>query len=468
MEAIRIRGGHRFRIKHGPAADKSPLNAPETVGVSPRGVTGLKPKVVVKEGDKVERGQLLFHDKRREHIRFTSPAGGTVKEIRYGARRSLEAVVIALDETNEPTKSFGATERSALPGFGRDAVIERLVESGLWSRLISFPGWTVAPLPGEKLPPANEHAEPEDAPSVRSLYVAALATEPHQPEPAVAMEGNEELFAAGLEVLRQIPTKNTFVMTSKGGKKLPSEAVGVTGVQQRVLDDKYPAENVGLHVYYTEHLGKKEVAVGVSLEDVIDIGHLFLKGTLRAQRTYAVAGNAAKDKKHFTARAGLCVKDLVGALPSDTEVRLIAGGLFTGRKVSAEDFLTASERSVQVMVEDRRRIPFAFQARLGFDKLTLNRVWGAAFFPGEEREASTSNFGEERACVQCGHCIDVCPIELMPNLVFKAALEKDIEKMEKLFIRDCVDCGLCTFVCPSKIELGQHIEDGKSLIAKEG
>jgi Na+-translocating ferredoxin:NAD+ oxidoreductase RnfC subunit len=56
----------------------------------------------------------------------------------------------------------------------------------------------------------------------------------------------------------------------------------------------------------------------------------------------------------------------------------------------------------------------------------------------------------------------------MPNLVFKYALQSDIEKMEATFIHDCVDCGLCTFVCPSKIELAQVIEDGKALIAKEG
>jgi len=56
----------------------------------------------------------------------------------------------------------------------------------------------------------------------------------------------------------------------------------------------------------------------------------------------------------------------------------------------------------------------------------------------------------------------------MPNLIMKAALNSDIEKMESCNIHDCVDCGLCTFVCPAKIELSKNIEDGKSLIAKEG
>jgi Na+-translocating ferredoxin:NAD+ oxidoreductase RnfC subunit len=100
--------------------------------------------------------------------------------------------------------------------------------------------------------------------------------------------------------------------------------------------------------------------------------------------------------------------------------------------------------------------------------LTLSRMYGGGFLKDQEFDPTTSNNGEERACVQCGQCIEVCPVELMPNLVFKHALLKDIEKMESTFIHDCVDCGLCTFVCPSKIELAQVIEDGKTLIVKEG
>lgn len=466
MEAIRIRGGHRFRIKHAPATETRTLAAPAVVGLSLRGIPGMKPKVLVKEGDAVSRGQIVLHDKRRPQVKLAAPAGGIVQEIRYGARRALQSIVIALDEANEPVHDFGAVDKAALAGLGRDAVIARLVESGLWSRLIAFPGWGVAPLPGETLPPAEAHGDPVAMPVIRTLYVAALSTEPHQPDPAVALAGNEACFAAGLEVLRQIPEKTTYLMTKRGGRPLPAEATQVSGVQARVLDDRYPAENLGLHVYYTEHLAKGEAAVGVSLEDVIDIGHLFLRGTLRATRTYAVAGNAAAKREHVVARLGVSVQDLCGA-PAGDDVRFIAGGLFTGTKVSADEFLNAYDRAVQVMGEDRVRTPFAL-LRLGLEHLTLSRTWVSGFFPDAERDATTSNFGEERACVQCHACIDVCPVELMPNLVFKAALEKDIEKMEKTFIRDCVDCGLCTFVCPSKIELAQHIEDGKNFIAKEG
>jgi Na+-transporting NADH:ubiquinone oxidoreductase subunit A len=466
MEAIRIKGGHRFRIKHGPAAERSELDSSGTVGLSPRGLAGLKPKVLIKEGDTVKRGQVLFHDKKRPDVKFTSPAGGTVKEVRYGSRRVLQAVVIDVDEANEEAEDFGATDRGGLGALGSDAVVEKLTQSGLWSRMIAFPGWQVAPIPGEPPPPVGEHDEPHPMPTIRALYVSAVGTEPHEPDPAVALKGHEDLFAAGLEVVKQI-AKKTWLF-SPAGNKLPSEAVSVTGVQHRVIEDRYPSGNVGLQVHYTEHLDKDEVAVGLTLEDVIDIGHLFLNGNLRTHRTYSRAGNAAEDRKHYLARQGETVGALAGVDADDSEVRLVAGGLFTGTKVAVSDFVSPWERGVQVLGEDRRRTKFHFFPwRLGANLLTLNKAWIAGY-TNPEVEATTSNNGEHRACVQCSQCIDYCPVGLMPNIVFKAALEEDIEKMEARFIHDCVDCGLCTFVCPSKIELAQIIEDGKAMIAKEG
>lgn len=467
MEAIRIRGGHRFRIKHGPSKEKATLDAPATVGLTPRGVSGIKPKMAVKEGETVKRGQVVFFDKKRPDLTFTAPAGGTIKEIRFGKRRVLQAIVIELDESSEEAEDFGATDRGALAGLGKDAIVEKLKVSGMWSRFQAFPGWNIAPLPGEELPAPSEHEEAPKPPELKAINVTALATEPHQPDPAVALEGNEDTFAAGLEVVKQVAPKTWLF--SKQGAKMPSSAVSVTGVQHRVLPNRYPADNVGLQAFYTEGLKKGEVAVGLNVEDVIDIGHLFLNGTLRSTRTYAVAGNAVKERRHVVARAGMNVADLSGVTDADDDTRFIAGGLFTGKKVGPSDYLSPGERSVEVMKEDRHRTPFHFLPwRFGMKWLTLHRLYGGGFLKDQEFEATTSNNGEERACVQCGACIDICPVELMPNLVFKYALQSDIEKMESTFIHDCVDCGLCTFVCPSKIELAQAIEDGKALIAKEG
>jgi Na+-transporting NADH:ubiquinone oxidoreductase subunit A len=460
MDAIRIRGGHKFRVKFAPDRAISTLPAPKRVALSMRGFDSVKPKVLVKDGDRVKLGQTLFVDKKNRAVAFTAPASGTVAEVKYGERRKLIGVLIDVDGSE--AVDFGATARGDIAALGKDKVIEKLLTSGLWVRLQTFPGWTVPPQPGWR-PEPDVHGHVAEPPSIRALYVSAVSTEPHLPEPLVALEGNEELFAAGLEALKQIAPKTWLF--SKVGEKLPEKAAAVTGVQHRVIVDKFPAENIGLQAYSTERLKKGEIAIGASVEDVIDVGHLFLKGKLRTERTYAIAGKAAKDRKHVKGHIGLPVSSIAGEVSGD--VRFIAGGLFTGTKVAADEYMGVHDRALQVLPEDRERTPFVFQ-RLGLNRFTLSRMWFSGFFPNVEREATTSNNGEHRACVQCSACIDICPVDLQPVLIMKAVDAGDIENMERLAIRDCIDCGLCTFVCPSKIEIAQHLDDGKALIAKEG
>lgn len=462
MEAIRIKGGHRFRLKHGPQSEVEERLDVETVGVSPRGHHGLKAKMHVKEGEEVKAGQVLFHDKKNPDVKFTAPSAGTVKEIEYGPRRVLISVKIVVDD-GKGTVDFGKVDRAAIASLGQEKVVQKLIDAGLWERLMAFPSPGVAPVPGKKAEP-DEHGNVPELKVLHAVYVSALATEPHQADPLISLEGNEDTFAAGLEAVKQLAPK-TWLFFEKG-KKVPAKASGVTGVQTRAIANKYPACETGVQVFYTERLQKNQVAAGLSVEDVLDIGHLFLTGGVRNERIISVAGNAAPAKKHFKVRPGISLADLAGA-NADDGLRYIAGGVFTGEKVEPTGFMAPRDRGLVVMKEDRERTPFHFQ-RPGLNQFSLLRMWLSGFMKDKVGDPTTSNNGEERACVQCGACIDMCPVDLMPNLVFKAALAEDIEKMEALGIHDCTDCGLCTFICPSKIELDQHLQTGKLLIVKEG
>lgn len=461
MAKIDFHGGHKFRLKHGPSDDVATVSAPAVVAYNPAGFYGLKQRLVVKEGDTVKLGQELFHHKKDPRLKFTAIAGGVVKAINYGPRRVLESVEIEV-AADEDAVSWPTTARAGLAKLDRQDVIDRLAESGLWVKFNVFKDIGFAPLPG-KNPADNDPHHPMPPPKdIKAIYVSAFATEPHAPKASVVLGGNEADFAAGLEVLRQVAT--TYLFT-KEGATLPSEATAVNGVERREIVDRFPAESVGLQVWHTEVVGKQEVALGLSMEDVIDIGHLFTKGTIRSARTFAVAGKAAASGQHYASRIGVPVTAFTETAGDD--LRFVAGGLFWGRKVAADTYMGIKDRALEIMPEDRYRRPLNF-FRLGFDRLTLSRTYGAGFNTSAEREATTNMDGEERPCVQCGACIDVCGAELMPNLVFKAALTKDIERMEATGITDCDTCGLCTFVCPSKIEIDKHIFDGQVLIANDG
>ena len=52
-------------------------------------------------GQKVKLAQTLFLDKKNPGVKFTSPAGGTIQAVNRGLRRSLQSIVIDLDNDEE-------------------------------------------------------------------------------------------------------------------------------------------------------------------------------------------------------------------------------------------------------------------------------------------------------------------------------------------------------------------------------
>ena len=57
------------------------------------------------------------------------------------------------------------------------------------------------------------------------------------------------------------------------------------------------------------------------------------------------------------------------------------------------------------------------------------------------------------ACINCGRCIDACPLNLMPNRINRAYKNRDAAALTRLKVNLCMECGCCSFVCPAKREL---------------
>lgn len=74
---------------------------------------------------------------------------------------------------------------------------------------------------------------------------------------------------------------------------------------------------------------------------------------------------------------------------------------------------------------------------------------------------SEAHILEERTCLRCGRCVDVCPMNLFPSLIAQAVKAKDFETADKAGMTDCMKCGSCAYVCPAHIRLVQWIDTGK-------
>jgi electron transport complex protein RnfC len=60
---------------------------------------------------------------------------------------------------------------------------------------------------------------------------------------------------------------------------------------------------------------------------------------------------------------------------------------------------------------------------------------------------------DELACIRCGDCAAVCPVQLLPQQLFWYTCADDEKKLREFGLIDCIECGCCDLVCPSHIPL---------------
>lgn len=74
---------------------------------------------------------------------------------------------------------------------------------------------------------------------------------------------------------------------------------------------------------------------------------------------------------------------------------------------------------------------------------------------------------EESACIRCGHCINTCPMGLVPTLLDQHMRVDRYDLAEKAGVMNCMECGACTFVCPAKRSLTQSFRVCKRVIGDQ-
>ncbi|MDH5591834.1 MAG: NADH:ubiquinone reductase (Na(+)-transporting) subunit A, partial [Gammaproteobacteria bacterium] len=98
-----IKKGLNLPIAGNPIQSIDDANIVSTVAILGGDYIGMKPTMLVEEGQTVKLGQTLFTDKKNPKIKFTSPGAGRIKAITRGAKRVLQAVIIDLEGDAEVT-----------------------------------------------------------------------------------------------------------------------------------------------------------------------------------------------------------------------------------------------------------------------------------------------------------------------------------------------------------------------------
>ena len=105
MALHRIKKGFDVKIIGAPKPEIQNFTNTNKYAVYPTEFEGIKPRLLVKVGDKVKRGQVLFFNKRMDKTVFRSPCCGTISAINLGARRFPSEILIDSD-INEESEYF--------------------------------------------------------------------------------------------------------------------------------------------------------------------------------------------------------------------------------------------------------------------------------------------------------------------------------------------------------------------------
>lgn len=415
--------------------------------LKPSDFHGLIAKLEVKEGDNVKAGTVLFTDKNRPAVRFTSPVSGKVVSVNRGERRVIREVIIQSDHA-QASESFAMGSPLQM---SREQVTEMLLISGAW--------------PSIRQRPYHVVANPEKPP--KSIFISCFDTAPLAPDYDFVIMGNESDFQVGLEALTRLTDGKVHVNISD---EYPASTAFAQArhVQVNRFRGPHPAGNVGVQIQRIDPVNKGEVVWFVAPQDVVIIGRLFSKGVYDTTRTVALTGSEVTNPRYYKIKGGAAIRSLTEGNLKGTGIRYISGNPLTGTRIEPGGFLGYYDSQLTAIPEGDEYEFFGW-ALPGFGKYSYSRSFFSWLMPGREYRLNTNLHGGNRAFVVTGLYEKVFPFDIYPMQLLKAMLAEDVDQMERLGIYEVAeeDFALCEFICPSKTDMQSIVRKGLDLVRHE-
>lgn len=442
---IRIKKGLDIRLVG--EAEKNISEGPRsrTITIRPSDFHLVTPKMVVKEGAKLQAGDELFYSKSQEQIRFVSPVAGTLTEIKRGARRVITDIVIEADYGGG-VRDFGKLKASASP----EEIKEKLLSSGLW--------------PFIKQRPYDVIANPDSEP--KAIFISGRNTAPLAPDLDFVLSGKETEVQAAITALNSLTSGG--VHASIGSSS--SIFAGLNDVTTHTVSGPHPAGNVGTLINKIDPINKGEVAWTVSANDLVIIGELLLTGKFNATRIISVAGSGVKKPSYYKTIIGAEVSTFAydAGVDGDTN-RFISGNVLTGTQIKPDGALGYYANEFVAIPEGDDYELFGWNKPV-FNKISPSRALTFSWMqPKKKYDLDTNTNGEHRAFVVTGNYEEVFPLDIFPLQILKACMVNDLDEMEALGMYEVApeDFALTEFICVSKQPHQDIIRKGLDLMYNE-
>lgn len=416
------------------ATDSKPimvLPAPPMVVIPLHQHIGAPCEPVVRVGDRVKMGQMIGEAKQFVCAPVHSSVSGEVVAIEERpllTGRKVLSIVIKNDFMDEPMKletsgDWKKMSPEAIRQVVKDAGIVGMGGAGFPTHIKLNP-----PVPVDTIIINGAECEPyltcdhrlmvEQAPAMvgglLAIMKAAGAT-----RGIIGIEANKpDAIARMQEVIAEHKELSITVLQVRYPQGAEKQLIKAT-LNKEVPSGRLPSETA---------------CVVSNVHTAIAVYEALTQGKSSYERVVTVTGGAVADPRNILVRIGTPIQaivDFCGGFLGEPEV-IVGGGPMTGPAV------------------------------LDLQGAVVKNLSGILGLTKDE-----ADFDQNRPCIRCARCVDVCPMGLTPNLLGEYSSKGLFSRAGQLRVQDCIECGLCSFTCPSKRALVTWIKEGKAGLAAQ-
>ncbi len=397
-----------------------------------RGAAG---EVIVEQGQRVLKGQMLATTKKLISAPVHSPVSGTIVEIGKHAvphHSGMEADCIIIEndfqdewiERNPVSENYHQMNSHELRNIIRDAGI--------------------VGLGGAVFPTAIKQTEI----NINTLILNGIECEPYITCDDKLMQERAREVLAGADIIGHIIKARECIIAIEDNKpeavaaiQLAIDEDGTSFFRIQIVPTLYPS---GSEKQLIKIITGKEVPrnglpadIDVLCQNVgtaYAIHQAVFKDEPLISRIVTFTGGGIQQAQNLEVPIGTYISDCIeqcGGYSKDAYC-LIMGGPMMGYSINT-------------------------------DRLPIVKASNCLLVSNSE-EILPANTEAHMPCIRCARCVEVCPSKLLPQQLYWYASTGNFERASEYHLFDCIECGCCSYVCPSQIPLVQYYRSAKSEI----